>query len=302
MKNWFPSLLILQLLFCISCSQNAEGQKGNTSFNSYWYQGKAEITSYELEQARYGEIHKGTAVLIFVTEPFSKSKQVKLDNAPIAGDDAEDVLKLNFTKKFNTGIYPYSIMNSVFTPTNISGPGQTLKITSSSQEWCGHTFMQLNNQNDEYQVELKSYFETEGDQTFSTEKVYLEDEIWNMIRINPHSLPVGNVKMIPGMIHLRLRHEPFKVQRAIISKGNLQDDQYKTYLIKYPEINRTIKIFFSPSFPYEIAGWEEIHLSGFGSSAKPLTTKATKKKTMLLDYWNKNSVEDTYLKKELELE
>ncbi|MDP7238046.1 MAG: hypothetical protein QGI34_15090, partial [Candidatus Latescibacteria bacterium] len=41
------------------------------SFGDYWYQGKAEITSYTLKQARYGEIHDGHVVLIFVTEDFS---------------------------------------------------------------------------------------------------------------------------------------------------------------------------------------------------------------------------------------
>ncbi|MEM1407815.1 MAG: septum formation inhibitor Maf, partial [Bacteroidota bacterium] len=44
----------------------------NSEFNNYWYAGKAEITSYELKQSRYGEVHDGEAVLIFVTEPFSK--------------------------------------------------------------------------------------------------------------------------------------------------------------------------------------------------------------------------------------
>jgi len=67
----------------------------SNDFSKYWYQGKAEITSYELEQARYGEIHKGSAVLVFVTEDFSKNKQVKLDNPSANPKDAIPVLKLN---------------------------------------------------------------------------------------------------------------------------------------------------------------------------------------------------------------
>ena len=78
----------------------------STAFKKYWYAGKAEITSYKLEQARYGELRNGKAVLIYVTEPFSADKQVKADqNAP----SNISVLKLNSTKKFLTGIYPYSI-------------------------------------------------------------------------------------------------------------------------------------------------------------------------------------------------
>lgn len=141
-----------------------EESSDNTQFNTHWYQGKAEITSYKLEQARYGEIHKGDAVLIFVTEDFSRSKQVKLDNPVQAGNDAVPVLKLNFTKKFNTGIYPYSMMLSVFTPVQIENYPRTLKATASSQEWCGHTFTQLNLRDNRYQAVLYSYFEDEGDQ------------------------------------------------------------------------------------------------------------------------------------------
>nr|MBC8451166.1 hypothetical protein [Planctomycetota bacterium] len=57
-------------------------------------------------QARYGEVHAGQAVLIFVTEDLSRSKQVKLDSVAGAGDDRVPVLKLNLTKKFDTGVYP----------------------------------------------------------------------------------------------------------------------------------------------------------------------------------------------------
>ena len=71
---------LLTIIFISSCSSSVSQQPKSappTDFNAYWYGGEAEITSYELEQVRYGEVHKGTSVLIFVTEPFSKKKQVK---------------------------------------------------------------------------------------------------------------------------------------------------------------------------------------------------------------------------------
>ena len=82
-------------------------------FKDYWYNGEAEITSYKLEQARYGEMHDGKAVLVFVTEDFLPETQVKADHYE---ETNIPVLKLNATKKFNTGIYPYSIMQSTFYP------------------------------------------------------------------------------------------------------------------------------------------------------------------------------------------
>ena len=79
MKNIFYSFLFLLLLAC-GTTTSQDRVAYSQAFRDYWYDGKAEITSYALQQARYGELHTGEAVLVFVTEPFSKSKQVKLDD------------------------------------------------------------------------------------------------------------------------------------------------------------------------------------------------------------------------------
>ena len=139
-------------------------------FRNYWNQGKAELTRYELKQARYGEIHSGESVLIFVTEPFLSDKQVKYESGDRS--KAVQVLKLNFTRKFYTGIYPYSLMTSIFTPTDIFKL-RTLKVTSSSQEWCGNTFLQLNFHNNQYTGQVRSYFQNEGDQDVNVNASYV---------------------------------------------------------------------------------------------------------------------------------
>lgn len=111
------------------------------TFDDYWYTQGAEITRYRLEQVRYGEIHEGDAVLIFVTEGFLPDKQVKA-NHPEYHDQVIPILKLIFTKKFYTGIYPYSLMSSIFTPIDIIQYPHTLKVTASTQEWCGQVYSQ----------------------------------------------------------------------------------------------------------------------------------------------------------------
>ena len=93
-----------------------QAANSSTNFGDYWYRGLAEITSYTLQQSRYGEVHNGEAVLIFVTEDFSGQKQVKLDDPEKAGKDAIKVLKMNALRKFNTGVYPYTVMTSTFSP------------------------------------------------------------------------------------------------------------------------------------------------------------------------------------------
>ena len=86
-----------------------------SDFHSYWYNHGAEITRFELEQSRYGEIHPGHAILIFVTEPFLPDIHVKSDYES-SRKKSIPVLKLNLIKRFSTGIYDYSMMKSVFTP------------------------------------------------------------------------------------------------------------------------------------------------------------------------------------------
>ena len=269
-------------------------------FKDYWYQGKAELTSYDLQQSRYGELHEGDAVLIFVTEDFSKNKHVKLDNPSANPGDAIPVLKLNMTRKFNTGIYPYSIMQSSFTPVDGKKHPNTLKVTQSSQEWCGHTFMQLNLKKKGYESQIFSYFESEGDKKTVLKKTWLEDEIWSKIRIDPKQLPQGEIEIIPSTTYARLRHINFKNEKAtatLVEKG--KEVQYN---LDYKDIDRKLSIVFEKSFPHEIISWEETNKSGFGPSAKTLTTKAVRKKSLLLDYWSKHDVEDSRYRKELGLD
>ena len=63
------------------------------AFDSYWYQGRAELTRYALRQARYGDQHDGEAVLVFVTEDFLTGLQVKQEHGD--SPNAISVLKLN---------------------------------------------------------------------------------------------------------------------------------------------------------------------------------------------------------------
>jgi hypothetical protein len=259
-------------------------------FNDYWYTGEAEITSYKLEQARYGEIRDGKAVLVFVTEDFLPEVQVKADNY---SKNNTPVLKLNTTKNFNTGIYPYSIMQSTFYP--VTNNQHALKISASVQEWCGHVYSQLNNR-ETFEVRSHSYFQSEADQSFSLEKTWTENELWIKLRIDPTRLPIGELQIIPSLEYTSLRHKTIKSYNAIASLKN------GTYTISYPELNRMLKINFNTNFPFDILGWEETTVSGFGASAQTLTTKATKLESIKSAYWRKNHNADEGLRETLKLQ
>ncbi len=262
-------------------------------FKDYWYAGEAEITSYRLEQARYGEIRDGHAVLIFVTEPFLADKQVKAERS---NPDNIPVLKLNSTKKYLTGIYPYSVMSSSFYP--VEDNQHALKVSSSVQEWCGHVYAQLNNRED-FEYVSHSYFAGEADQLLKMEKNILENELWNKLRINPEGLPQGELEIIPSLEYIRMAHKEIKPYKAIALLTS--DEGISSYSITYPELERTLSINFSTDFPYSIESWSDEFKSGFGPNAQILKSKATKIKLIKSPYWRHNTNKDLFLRDSLGL-
>ena len=275
-------------------SDNLPAKKELSSeFKDYWYAGNAEITSYKLEQARYGELREGNAVLIYVTEPFLKELQVKADQSDPTN---VPVLKLNTTKNYLTGIYPYSIMTSSFYP--VHDNQHAMKVSFSSQEWCGHVYAQLNNR-DDFEIMSHSYFGTEADENFHLSKTPLEDEIWNKIRVQPKDLLTGKIEMIPSLEYLRLTHKKLKAYEAMGSLSTANG--ITTYEITYPELERTLRINFTDYFPYTIESWTDSYKGGFGQDAQILTSTATKINTIKTPYWQQNHNKDLYLRDSLGL-
>ncbi len=296
MKFQFFIICIFFLSACISSELIGPTIEKHKEFDAYWNQGKAEITSYNLNQARYGEMRDGEAVLIFVTEEFSKSKQVKLDHTFIPNDMKVPVLKMNMTKRFHTGIYPYNMMLSSFVATGGVAPWQALKVTASIQEWCGHVFSQLNLRNDHYQYQLHSYFESDGEIDRPVNRYMTEDAVWNLIRINPEALiQSDSIMIIPNLLYTRLMHIDLKPYLARTSHL-LLDSGNRVYHIEYPELKRSLYIEYEIVPPYAITKWSEEYKDGFGENAKVLTTTATKKKQLVLDYWTKNKNLDDSLR------
>jgi hypothetical protein len=266
----------------------------DNAFNAYWFAGKAELCSYDYTINRYDETRTGYCVFIFVTEDLSKSKQVKLDNAAQAGTDRVTVLKLNALQRFQTGIYDYSLMNSLFTPIDINNFPHSLKTTTTVQDWCGHVFTQMNLKGNKYHVKSFSYFETEGDKESDTEGgAMLEDEIFTRLRINPESLPNKNIKIVPNLTYTRLRHKPIEAAKASIE---IKDETagVKSCIVNYPDIKRRLVVSFEGVSPYKILGFTEF-------DGEKIMSEAKLKKSMMSDYWAKHDLKSDPLRKELGL-
>ncbi|NND77969.1 MAG: hypothetical protein HKN39_07275 [Flavobacteriales bacterium] len=301
----FIILTALSLILASCASKTPEAMptivEQNKEFNTYWYTGKAEVNVYDIEQARYGELRNGKAVRIFVTEDFLLNKQVKKES--MTTEPSASVLKMNFLNKFPTGIYDYSMMSSVFTPVDMSRFKKTVKVSMSSQEWCGHVWSQLNLDKDQYEFTGHSYFEKEGEQEYYMDYAFLEDEIWTRMRLNPLGLPQGNIKIIPSLMHTRLLHydaEPLNAIAGLTLKVNDDSHEFYVYTVKY-ENGRELQVHAHSQFPYRITYWEDSYESGFGPNKKRLTTKATLKKSVKEPYWGQNSNADEHLRQEIGL-
>ncbi len=308
-KNFLLIVLALALVFAFamkatvfqqSATEPAKpAEKPMPEFSAYWFAGKAELNRYRLQQAQYGKLNPGEAVLIFVTEDFRTDTQVKSES-DVSRDRAVPVLKTNISRKFVTGIYDYSLFTSVFTPVQNNLFPNTLKVSTSAQEWCGHSYLQVNYRNNGYQVGGRSYFEKEVDENYAIEKAMLEDELWNRIRLNPDKLPTGNVRLIPGTMSARLRHktlEPLTATAKLTDyEGVLFPGKFlRAYTVQYPTDDRTLMIVFERTFPYRIVGWEET----YPTKDALLTSRAVLTKTIQNDYWNHNQPADSTLRAEL---
>ncbi|HSQ61344.1 MAG TPA: hypothetical protein VLT84_13130 [Acidobacteriota bacterium] len=129
------------------------------SFESVWQDGRAELCGYRYAVTRYGERRGGQAVAIYVTEPFSERRRVKLDDPAASPGDAFEALKLNLVRDFQTGIYDYNTMSSLFVRSSDFIPA---KISFSSSEWCGNVYEELRFDRDAVRQSIRSYFEGES--------------------------------------------------------------------------------------------------------------------------------------------
>ncbi|MCB9307797.1 MAG: hypothetical protein H6565_14465 [Lewinellaceae bacterium] len=263
--------------------------RSTPGFKEYWYRGMAELSTYEVEQERYGEMRRAEQVNIFVTEDFSKSKQVKLDAPQDAGADRVPILKLNAVRRFHTGIYEYTLMESVFTPVDAS---PSLKATYSVMDWCGQVFSQFNLKGNGYRARLFSYFENEGDTDQQLKPAMLEDELMTRIRIDPFSIPAGKTDLIPSPFYLRFRHKPYEIHKADIEIEKGERESKLT--VRYAELDRTLTIRFETNFPHRILGWEEM-------DGEHLLSRGRLKTTMMSDYWRRHDNGSEFLRDSLKL-
>jgi len=194
-------------------------------FWKHWGDGRAELSGYRLTQPRYGSARPGSSVLVFVTESFADGPRVKSDSPAGPGTaDVYPVVKLNHIRDFQTGIYDYATMTSVFA--RVASGFPVRKISFSSREWCGHVYHQLLPAKGTVPGVFHSYFEGEADGRDDLpfpEGGVFEDALPILLRgLTGEYLKAGEsrkVAFLPSLFSSRMTHTRVAWGQATISRA-----------------------------------------------------------------------------------
>lgn len=290
--------LVPFLLCAIVACAPAPAADAGENFSAHWHDGRAELDGYQLEITRYGESRVGEAVMVYVTEPFSESLRVKLDDPSRTPSDAFDALKLNFVRDFQTGIYDYNTMISVFTRSDDFEP---VKLSFSSAEWCGHVYDELVFRGDEISEHYFSYFEGEsGSRKFANEPGgIIEDNLYILLRglREPYLQPgeERRLPLLPSPFHSRLGHtrsgwEDATIARsASTSRTTVPAGGFETIEYTVATASRHGRFLVEADYPHRIVEWNW-SVSAGGAGARPVGSERGRLAgSARLQYWNLNS-------------
>lgn len=256
MKRFSILLLVLGLVPFGALAQD---------FGGHWHDGRAELDGYRLTVSRYGQEREGHAVMIYVTEPFSESKKVKVNDHTKHPADTFDVLKLNLIRDFQTGVYDYNTMVSVFSRSSDFEP---VKVTFTSAEWCGHVYTELLFDTSEIRVQHNSYFEDESQKRTMAlpDDLVSEDNLFILLRgLRGDYMEPGesrSVSYLPGVFFSRLTHKESDIATAKISRRKETEHvevpagQFDVIVYDVSSGNRGGVFHVESAYPHRIVRWQ----------------------------------------------
>lgn len=277
-----------------------------STIKKFWYDGNAEISSYAIKENRYGELREGTRVMVFVTEPLRISTLVKPDES-LPSNEKIDVIKLNDMVKFNTGIYDYSVMTSIFSSVDYNHKSipylGTIKVVLTAQEWCGTVFNSLKRKNNTFAGHLVSYFDSEREKRYSLpikERTETEENLWILCReLEGHWISVGgekNINIIPSLWESRKEHKPQDVYHCTITKedgGSLRTSlgYEKSHRFTWTYNSKKTTVWVEQKYPHRILKWKK------HDGSEGVLLKSIRK-----PYWELHDNKHLFLRKTLKLE
>jgi hypothetical protein len=228
----------------------------SAAFGAAWNDGNGELAGYKAVVPRYGALRVAELVLVTVTEPMNRRTWIKDDAA--RGADRVSVLKVNASLKFQTGIYPYSVLTSTFAPVDDWGVERfsPVKVTLTAQEWCGHVFHGIWPGRDRFLSQEISYFASEGEESRSIATppgTLYEDAL--LIQLRELDGPFAGGKswsgsIVPALWRVRKAHEPIRVVPATITRKEGETIEFALSCASY---TRTFEV--ERGGAHHILGW-----------------------------------------------
>ena len=263
--------------------------RASSSFWGHWGDGRAELSGYAVRTERYGEPRDAEVVLIYVTEPMDARVWIKDDRGDVPRAHRVNVLKLNRTLEFRTGIYPYSVMTSVFAPVDGLAPERfaPVKLTLSAQEWCGHVYHALKPDPSGYSDEIRSYFHAEGERVSRVAAppgTLYEDALWIQLRELDGPFHGGRDwegSLVPTLWEARKSHAPLRPVPATIRRSAAERDGVPVTRFVVERASHTLTLDVEREPPRRILGWRATD----GEEARLLGTAR-------LAYWELNDAGD----------
>jgi hypothetical protein len=258
---------LLPLVLALGCAPGAEAggpARADDPFQA-WYDGQAEVNGYCWRGSRYGELRTGEAVAIFVTETLGAREHVKVDRPDEHRGETLTVLKLNLVRDFQTGLYDYDTMCSVFADVRDL---RALKQTFSSGEWCGHVFDEIDVRGREVRLSIRSYFQGESEEKTLPARPdgLVGDDLFVWLRgLRGHALAAGEARRVPYLtdpFERRLRHrEAAWGELAVAREAELAEVQVPAggfravvYRLESSDGRRgTVRI--EEAYPHRLLGW-----------------------------------------------
>ncbi|TVR50823.1 MAG: hypothetical protein EA421_16605 [Gemmatimonadales bacterium] len=268
----------------------------SSAFWDHWGDGRAELSGYRVTIPRYGAPREGEMALIYVTEPHDRRSWIKDDDA--TSPHRVEVLKLIRSFQFLTGIYPYSVFSSVFSPVDRWGgePFHPVRIHLDVQEWCGSVSHRVWPAQDRLRSLRLSYFASEGEtlrEVALPEGTLFEEALLIQLRELDGPFHEGGDWegwLVRELWSLRTGHGPVEPVRARISRSSATRGAVPVtrFQIEAEGYQRTIDV--EEAAPRRILGWE----TSTGEVAELLTTER-------LAYWSLNRLGDEGVREELGL-
>ncbi|RMG16250.1 MAG: hypothetical protein D6729_11105 [Deltaproteobacteria bacterium] len=178
--------------------------------DALWDDGKAEIARYEATEPRYGIQRPFTLHVIVVKEPFRTDEWVKAESP---GAPTIEVLKSNWVRSVQTGIYRYEQMFSSFLARDDLQP---VKVSLAMFEWCGNSYKEWLRETGA--LEYHTYWEGQARGTFplvASPSLYFYDDLGVRLR-GLGALESGRfeIDVVDTLVHSKA--PPPRLERATV--------------------------------------------------------------------------------------